>query len=426
MALSSAQTSQSSLRCGTWINLLQPLIPSQKQLRLSSKGRSYRDYCENLLDISKSNSIRDDAGIVRTTHPVLSLFDSVHYHTGIHAWLIDISTLKFCRPLPHIPLYVGQRPVYVIHGSLEQYGMMGDSVGPREINPSALLIPTQITQIRRTFPYACGVRVQRCGFVDVLFKTRAVLKKQRSQPVPERIGGLFFAFIVVTYSSSSSRASSPARPNILPSTLETSPYIGVPIAIEENEYIPTLLHDEPRISSAERSSRRTLFDLFRSRLESKARVIQHPLTPVGVKGYLKGLDFGTISRTCDRLPQTLDRYAKPFPAFAHDLSLIEATEGRPRTMVLPPWHPDTFVDPEGTFHADPAAFLLKHSSVHKWRRGQVVNEAAFISGVDYLFEGDHIHRSLLWRTESGRSLRNRQVRVCPMFEQPKGHSVPKF
>jgi hypothetical protein len=163
------------------------------------------------------------------------------------------------------------------------------------------------------------------------------------------------------------------------------------------------------------------------------------VTSVGVKVYLEGSGFpvstrsillhtpsnreqmGEIARTFDTLPQHIGKYLNLFPmAFEHDLSMIEAEEGKvlPR-MVVPSWHPSIlpqFAPPEKGLRFEvqekskektkpkPAHAFIVHHQVrnHDRRTGTLVPESAkmvLINGADYFFEGEHLKRSLIWRTE---------------------------
>ncbi|KAJ7247603.1 hypothetical protein B0H12DRAFT_1124663 [Mycena haematopus] len=93
-------------------------------------------------------------------------------------------------------------------------------------------------------------------------------------------------------------------------------------------------------------------------------------------------------------------------AFQHDLALMEATESHPLPMmIVPAWHATfspQFARPEAGLTPKPA-FILQHACRSKNRKtGHGISKsskAALISGADYIFEGEHVKRSLIWRTD---------------------------
>ncbi|KAJ7705384.1 hypothetical protein B0H17DRAFT_1037822 [Mycena rosella] len=176
----------------------------------------------------------------------------------------------------------------------------------------------------------------------------------------------------------------------------------------------------PRCSTSFLRAGMHLFELLRQRC--RHAVEKKILTPVGLTVYLEGsgICVGEISKTYDDLPRWhTAKYLNLFPmTFTHDLSLIEAKEGQllPDLLCHPKLHPH-FARPETSLQFEQQdktkpkpkpAFVLHHESQHfdkcasGWKTGRLVlgsSKQALISGADYFFEGEHLARSLIWRTD---------------------------
>ncbi|KAJ6448918.1 hypothetical protein C8R45DRAFT_1045655 [Mycena sanguinolenta] len=185
--------------------------------------------------------------------------------------------------------------------------------------------------------------------------------------------------------------------------------------------------------------------LLRQRPQKTETPVQRPktstvnkiLSPVGVTVYAEGsgLVLGRVVKTYDQLPAQTAHYLNLFPfGFPHNLSLIAAIDEQhplPK-MVIPTWYPmigPRFANPQSALHQESfahppiismwdriigkvppppstPAFLWQHNSLlrkrRQWRLGRVACEATkavLICGADYLFEAEHVQRSLIWRTE---------------------------
>ncbi|KAJ7246536.1 hypothetical protein B0H12DRAFT_1073137 [Mycena haematopus] len=427
-----------------------PLLPSDQRLH---------GYSENLADIRDSESPRKTVLAFRNAHPVLRAFRLVYYEYTLHCWVLDLSS----GPREwqgELPLYIGQRPVYPIHGAVE-HGSAPDIVGPIDIDADTVMTMHDLRQIQQHFRHAYGVRVHRWGFIDVLFDSvKSVTKQRRFRPMPEQIGRLHFACLVCAHYPTASEASTTIQPSGSPSVpatiLSSTPVtgghqagyaescsIGLLVELKGEEYLTTVAHGWVAFAKKARegASQKTV-QKRKEKVQSTlgrpitknpsassrfARLVQfiislHPFgknkpdTPVGVQVYTQaeGVPLGEITICFDTLPRWTAGHRNHFPtAFQYDLALIEAPTGSvlPR-MVVPSTHPQLdqrFALPEIAFTMERAftietVFLDEHDSRfqehRRWANGNVSNidREALISGADYFFDAEHIYRSLIWRT----------------------------
>ncbi|KAJ7712455.1 hypothetical protein B0H16DRAFT_1899197 [Mycena metata] len=380
-----------------------PLEPIASESFSALKGDVLRHHRDNLADVAASLSLWRDLSKLRSALPCLRQFTSVQYHFGDHFLLLFLNSVEEnIDTVVDVPLYIGQRPVYLTHGAAYNSGIV-DIPRLGDVDPRALMSDEDVNLIKKHFLHAHGIRIHVWGFVDIFFRDLEALERQRALPLPRRIGGLPFDFIIGEHWPTSDlvnpsnplppRPSSPSRLNAEPSLLPSIPVIsmqsssctGVKISFEGKDYITTTSH--AWVSTAElRETRRKRLALQKSvpkekresdfALRKKAqlepasrrprrrflvvkfgkwveRVLQvlrgsgrtKISTPLNVKVYLEASEnkpIGRITRTFDQLSQHIaGSYLNLFPnAFTHDLSLIEAEDGDvlPR-MVVPPWHP---------------------------------------------------------------------------------------
>ncbi|KAJ6497465.1 hypothetical protein C8R45DRAFT_1129255 [Mycena sanguinolenta] len=337
--------------------------------------QTFRRYHDNLEDIRHSNSgsFRRVLANVRSTHPCLRHFSVMDYHYGENFWVVYLdSATRNLDSISPIPLYVGRRPVYVTHGQV-QFFASTDDILYDEIDPS-LITTHDLQLIRKHFRHAYGVRVHRWGFMDVLFKTSEDILAQREIFMPSRIGGLGFACItsehLPTSHSSPSFFGAVPPSSILP-TLHKIDGISVEKTALRRAKRKLDLILQPRVNQLmSRFSRVTRFIADRVQRHRSAKGDTRPpdkfLTPDGVTVRLAGQ--GTM-----------------------------ATDGRP----LPEFSPRfAIARPEAGLHLETPAFILGQAPESNSRPGSTseFSKEVLICGADYIFEGEHIKRSLIWRT----------------------------
>ncbi|KAJ7165572.1 hypothetical protein C8R43DRAFT_1164979 [Mycena crocata] len=430
-----------------------------------ANGPLLRQYRDNMADVAASKTLRRDLSDLRSALPCLSQFGLVYYNYSDHFWLVYLDSLQGnLESIASVPLYVGQRPIYLTYGKLESSGRMVDVRGLDEIDPRAIISDGDLRLIQHQFPHAYGIRVHAWGFIDVLFRTPKALFAQRELPSPDRIGALGFTFIISEHwptshapAEQSDRFKVGPQPSILPSTqtlrgkayITTTSHTWVTRGGKLNRLKPKLLwktygpqvlqtKKRPRAESAAVHKKNPEPDSALRRPESPRRpspfvklgrfILERVLnchrrsagrkipTPVGVTVYLKGSasPLGEITQTYDDRPPYTAKYLNHFPmGFKHDLSLIEAKEGGvlPR-MVVPACHPSIhprFAHPASALRLEeqektkpkqlPAFLMHPHSFEKTDSVGPESSKAVLINGVDYLFEGEHLQRSLIWRSE---------------------------
>ncbi|KAJ7184326.1 hypothetical protein C8R46DRAFT_457701 [Mycena filopes] len=158
--------------------------------------RYLRRYRDNEADIAASTQFELD--IVHARAVFLGTFPKVYYHHGRHYWLVLLN--EDVKPT-RVPLHIGQRPVYVKHGDRECSMDVDDILGldPEKFDPTTVLSDETVRTILSFFRHAVGIRVHVWGFIDVLFPTEKAIWRQKALRRPVKIGGLGYAFIVMSY-----------------------------------------------------------------------------------------------------------------------------------------------------------------------------------------------------------------------------------
>ncbi|OJJ46548.1 hypothetical protein ASPZODRAFT_142358 [Penicilliopsis zonata CBS 506.65] len=368
--------------------------------------------------------------LIRTHHPSLGPIEGVcvvRESSEKSIWLVAPDT--FVIPTTH----AAGREIHVFpNGILEQMALspliplQWDPINV-VLNPRRFLSRNDLHMLRVMFPSAVGARVFIGGFIVILFRSQADIKKSWTRDgLASEFGTLRLLYDVIEDWASREEVCGASAIASTPNSLDTHASLGLKVRFangQEAITVPTHafvklghLNSRPLLRMADWYARAKL---ALSRLAPLKRRSSEPdigtlryeeagNSPLGKSVYLAGESkkIGVITSTYDPVSSDLMRFPS---GFLHDLSLVTAEEGGSLpTIISPDGTPrvNGWGDYQRVLDGDPlfvlAFNLATGTQVRRTGWGILPNaRKAIAEGTEYIWDKQLCSQniSLLWRTE---------------------------